>query len=324
MKKKTKIIFALLIGFVLMQFFRPQKIDYGTPIQKLANVPVEVNTILRNSCFDCHSSTANLRWYDQITPANFLVASHIKEGRSALDFSKWKTWPKQQQNSTIYLAINKIVYGEMPLSSYAAVHSSAKLSNEQIQVLKNYALSLAPRTITDSSQIHVMEKQYQSWIKGDFNSSHLNVKAAPNGLHYFPDYRDWKAISTTDRFDNGTMRIIFGNEIAVKAIQNHHTNPWPDGSTFAKTSWKKQVLQDGSITTGEFLQVEFMTKDAKKYAKTKGWGFGRWKGTDIKPYGNSPDFVNECIECHKPMKDQDYVFTSPLQLIPQLQKLKQK
>lgn len=324
MKKNIQIVSVLFIVFVVIQFFRPDKINKGIPTQNLAGVPKEVNAILRNSCFDCHSSTANLRWYDKMTPVNFMVTSHIKEGRSALDFSKWKSWPKPQQNSVIYSAINKILYGEMPLLSYTAVHSSAKLNARQIEVLKNYALSLTHRKITDSTQIGVMEKQYKSWIKGNFNSSRTKVKDAPNGFQYFPDYRDWKAISTTDRFDNGTMRIIFGNETAVKAIQEHHTNPWPDGSTFAKTSWKQQVLPDGSITTGEFIQVEFMAKDAKKYAKTKGWGFGRWKGTDIKPYGESPDFVNECIECHQPMKNQDYVFTSPLQLISQLQKIKQK
>jgi len=322
MKNKNKLILVLLVGFVGLQLFRPEKIDHGTKTQDLTNVPKEVNTILRNSCFDCHSSETNLQWYNKITPANFLVNSHIKEGREALDFSKWNSLPKPQQNSTIYYALNKVLSGEMPIPSYAMVHSSAKLSDEQIQILKKYALSIAPRKISEDSQIQSAQKQYNSWINRELKKSH--VKASPNGLQYIPDYRNWKAISTTDRFDNGTMRIIFGNDIAVKAIEEHNINPWPNGSVLAKTAWKQNIQKDGSVSTGEFIQVELMVKDSEKYAKTKGWGWGRWKGNDLKPYGETPDFDKECIECHKPTVNQDYVFTSPLYLISQLKKIQTK
>ncbi len=142
----------------------------------------------------------------------------------------------------------------------------------------------------------------------------IAVKASPNGIEYINDYRNWKAISTTDRFDNGTMRVIFANDIAADAIKNKQTNPWPDGSIFAKTAWKKKTDTEGNTTTGKFVQVEFMIKDAQKYKATKGWGWARWKGNNLKPYGNDAHFDNECISCHKPVKDNDYVFTAPLNI----------
>lgn len=318
MKNRNKILLILLAAFIGLQFFRP-KIDHGTRTPDLAHVPKEVNAILRSSCFDCHSSEVNLRWYDKITPANFMVSAHIKEGREALDFSKWASWPKAQQNAMIFYSVNKILSGEMPVPAYAAVHPSAKLDQNQIMVLKNYALTLSPKKTADSSQIRSAEKQYRLFINGSLQ--HSGIKPSPNGLQYIPDYRNWKAISTTDRFDNGTMRIIFGNEIAVKAIQEKQTNPWPDGTVFAKAGWKQQIQDDGSIVAGEFIQVEFMVKNAGKYANSKGWGWGRWKGNDLKPYGESPTFDKECVECHKPMEKQDHVFTSPLYLISQLKKI---
>jgi len=67
----------------------------------------------------------------------------------------------------------------------------------------------------------------------------------------------------------------------------------------------------GSIRTGAFQQVEFMERDSKKYAATKGWGWGRWRGTDLKPYGTSAAFTDECVGCHTPMRDNDYVYTMP-------------
>ena len=322
MNKTGKLLGILLIVFIGMQFFRPESLDTGQQTKDLTNIPKNVNVILRNSCFDCHSSETHLSWYDKITPANFLVNSHIKEGREILDFSQWDSWPKPQQNSTIFYAINKVLSGEMPIPSYAAVHSSTKLSGEQIAVLKSYALSISQRKIAEVSKTKMVENRPDD-DAGNSPKIH-SVSTSPNGLAYFPDYRNWKAISTTDRFDNGTMRIIYGNDIAVKAIEQNKIHPWPDGTVFAKTAWKQNAGPDGNVTTGDFVQVEFMAKDSKKYSKTKGWGWGRWKGNDLKPYGDSPDFDKECIECHQPVAQRDYVFTSPLYLISQLKKIQTK
>ena len=322
MNRTGKILGILLIGFIGLQFFRPDDLNTGQKTKELVNIPKDVNIILRNSCFDCHSSETNLSWYDKITPANFLVNSHIKEGREALDFSKWDSWPKPQQNATIFYAINKVLSGEMPIPSYATVHYSTKLNDDQIKVLKNYALSISQRKTSDVPKTKTVEIHFNEIIDNSLKTK--EVKASPNGLTYFPNYRNWKAISTTDRFDNGTMRIIYGNDIAVKAIQQNKINPWPDGTVFAKTAWKQNVRNNGNVTTGDFIQVEFMAKDSKKYAKTKGWGWGRWKGNDLKPYGKTPNFDKECIECHKPVADCDYVFTSPLYLISQLKKIQTK
>ena len=60
------------------------------------------------------------------------------------------------------------------------------------------------------------------------------MQPAPNGLNFFPDYRDWKPVSTTDRFDNNTMRVILGNDVANRAIAANNIHPWPDGAAFAK------------------------------------------------------------------------------------------
>src|SRR6267143_2169254 len=55
-----------------------------------------------------------------------------------------------------------------------------------------------------------------------------------------------------------------------------------------------------------------MIKDSKKYASTLGWGFARWRGTDLQPYGKSAGFTSECVGCHTFMGDNDFVFTQPI------------
>ena len=120
------------------------------------------------------------------------------------------------------------------------------------------------------------------------------------------------ACVSTERFDNGTMRIIYGNEIAVKAIKDHKTNPWPNGTIFAKVAWDQLIDSSGNITPGTFKQVEYMIKDTKRFASTKGWGWARFLSPKLEPYGKNAMFTTECINCHRPMKDNDFVFTSPI------------
>jgi hypothetical protein len=139
------------------------------------------------------------------------------------------------------------------------------------------------------------------------------VPPAQNGIRLPDDYKNWRLISSTHRTDNNTLRVILGNDIAVRAARSGSTNPWPDGSVLAKLVWKDTAHEQWSTATipGAFVHAEFMIKDAKKYAATGGWGFARWLGMAQKPYGKDADFVQECYSCHTPMKHNDYVFTHP-------------
>jgi len=136
---------------------------------------------------------------------------------------------------------------------------------------------------------------------------------APNGISFPMDYKDWRVIGSSHRVDNNTLRVILGNDIAIAAARAKQTNPWPDGSVMAKIVWKETTLEswEKAIVPGEFVHVEFMTKDSRKYSDTGGWGFARWTGSQLIPYGKDNAFVYECFGCHTPVKENDYVFTHP-------------
>ncbi|RAV52847.1 hypothetical protein DIU36_24150 [Mucilaginibacter rubeus] len=108
------------------------------------------------------------------------------------------------------------------------------------------------------------------------------------------------------------MRVIFGNEIAIQAVSLHKTRPWPDGTRLAKALWTQVTDSAGNARTGAFVQLDFMIKNSQKYASTGGWGFARFKTLKMVPYGKTALFASECINCHRPMKNQDYVFTIPV------------
>ncbi len=142
------------------------------------------------------------------------------------------------------------------------------------------------------------------------------IPAAPNGIEMPSGYRDWPVLASSCRSDNNTMRVILGNPVAMQAAANGETNPWPDGTTFAKLVWKQKAHErwPTAFVPGEFVHVEFMVKDSEKYTATGGWGFARWLGLEQTPYGTDAGFAQTCFQCHTPMADNDYVFTRPAEM----------
>lgn len=153
-----------------------------------------------------------------------------------------------------------------------------------------------------------------SFLAGISIASAIEVRPAPNGITLPDGYKDWRIIGASHRIDNNTLRIIFGNDVAIDAARAGKTNPWPDGTILGKTVWKDTMHEawEKAVVPGEFVHAEFMLKDSGKWADTGGWGFARWKGRDQEPYGKDATFVQECFGCHTPVKDNDYVFTHPI------------
>lgn len=299
-------IFAIAgLGFVAIQFIRPT-ISHP-PVTGDLMAPSDVRRILRTSCYDCHSNETKLAWFDQIVPAYWLVASDVERGRSRLNFSTIQTLPAAQQRAALFEAVNQIQLGAMPLANYTHLHRAALITPAQLSELKNY---LHPTRAAAPGDDTGDQAQYEKWIR-EGNSERV-VAAAPNGIQFPHNYKNWKAVSSTDRLDNQTMRAILGNDTAVRAMQSGQTNPWPTGTILAKIAWEARDDGQSQIRPGAFLQVEFMIRDATKYASTKGWGWARWRGDGLVPYGKDAGFSSKCVGCHVPVRDHDYVFTVPL------------
>jgi Haem-binding domain/Cytochrome P460 len=307
-KTFVTVVAIFFVAFVCIQFIRP-RLD-NPPVTAELQAPPEVKQVFKNSCYSCHSNETKLPWFDQVVPAYWLVTRDVKEARSHLNFSEIAKLPAAQQKGILFEAVNQIQLGAMPLPSYLRVHPGAAVTAEELAVLRNYLAPPTPDTATAAPDVAAADDQYTKWIGA--GATQLQVSPEPNGVAFLPDYKNWKLVSSTDRFDNHTMREILGNDIAIKAIADHHINPWPDGTAFAKVTWKEQPDGTGFVQTGAFVQVELMIRDGKKYASAAGWGWGRWRGTDFKPYGKSAAFTNECVSCHTPVRQNDYVYTMPL------------
>jgi hypothetical protein len=133
---------------------------------------------------------------------------------------------------------------------------------------------------------------------------------APNGIALIEGYRDWQVIAPSYRSDKGHIRVVLGNATAMCAFREGK-RPFPSGTILAKVAWNaaKHPRFPVAELPAAFVQVEFMVKDSGKYKKTGGWGFARFVGENYMPYGKDAGFVQECFACHKPVADNDFVFT---------------
>jgi hypothetical protein len=137
-----------------------------------------------------------------------------------------------------------------------------------------------------------------------------NNPAASNNISYPSGWQNWAAIAVSHRVDNNTLRIILGNDIAVRAARSGNTNPWPDGAILGKVVWKEKRLEDWdeAVVPAELGHTEFMFKDSEKYSEGYGWGWARWLGVEQKPFNEGSE---SCISCHTPVEERDWVFTEP-------------
>lgn len=138
--KVIKIIaVVLLLVFVGIQFI-PTKKNQGstvpaTDISNIYAIPREAETILKISCYDCHSNNTDYPWYNKIQPFSGILENHIIEGKEHLNFSEFGTYSKRKQRSMFNSMAGQIEEGEMPLQSYLWMHREARLSEMEKETL---------------------------------------------------------------------------------------------------------------------------------------------------------------------------------------------
>jgi len=144
MKKTFKIGFFILVGlFLLIQVYRPQRTrtDEITKdhIIKVMPVPDNVQSILKRSCYNCHSEQTEWPWYSNIAPFSWLVISDVTSARAKMNLSGWGKYTKDKQAIKLSRICDRITDKEMPPPRYTMIHSDAVLSQQDKDILCNWA-----------------------------------------------------------------------------------------------------------------------------------------------------------------------------------------
>lgn len=143
MKIVKKITLALLVVFVLMQFYRPEKNsaqgNHTANFLVETNPPKNIRTVLQQTCYDCHSNHTKYPWYNNVAPISYWLAGHVKHGKGHLNFSEWQDYTVKDKDHKFEEVIEMIEKGEMPLKEYTWTHKKARLTQEERDSILEWA-----------------------------------------------------------------------------------------------------------------------------------------------------------------------------------------
>lgn len=137
-----------LLSVLVLVFLGIQFVPNDLPEVELQNpgdimltgmVNDEVAGLLKNSCYDCHSNESKYPWYSHIAPSSWLVTKDIREGREELNFSQWNSYDLMEQLGKLDDIVEEVSSGNMPMGIYTLMHSSAKLSDAQRELIVAWA-----------------------------------------------------------------------------------------------------------------------------------------------------------------------------------------
>lgn len=146
-----RILVFLLLVFIGIQFLQPAKNNQSQDLQHditaMFPVPDTVLSILKTSCYDCHSNFTQYPWYTNIQPVGWWLKQHIDDGKEKLNFQEFALvepntkYPTKalRQDHKLEEVIEVLEEDEMPLKSYLWIHHDAKLDAGQKQLITGWA-----------------------------------------------------------------------------------------------------------------------------------------------------------------------------------------
>ena len=137
-----KILLWIVGVFIVMQLVPVDRTN--KPVDKKQNFvdvlqsPKQVQEILKNACYDCHSNEVKYPKYAFVAPISWSIEHHVKEGREHANFSEWSGYNKEQKEHVLEEVIETIEKKDMPLKGYLPLHPEANLTDAQRKVLIDY------------------------------------------------------------------------------------------------------------------------------------------------------------------------------------------
>jgi hypothetical protein len=132
-----------LVGVIALQFTNPPHLNLpvvpGHDLMASNAPPPEVAALLKNACYDCHSSETKWPWYSYVAPISWALVQHVNDARESLNFSEWPHEAPQRARKKWRRIAEAVDANEMPLPSYIWIHRQSRLTAQQRQQLVEWA-----------------------------------------------------------------------------------------------------------------------------------------------------------------------------------------
>jgi hypothetical protein len=148
-KGRTMWTAFVLVGlFVLIQLVQPSRsnpsVIASRTLESHVPVPARVQSILKRSCYNCHSSETVWPWYSRVAPVSWLIADDVKQARQHINFQDWEAQENPKEaNEHLGLMCKQVREGTMPPLSYRIMHKESPLSADDMAAVCSWAQTFA-------------------------------------------------------------------------------------------------------------------------------------------------------------------------------------
>ncbi|HYW96155.1 MAG TPA: heme-binding domain-containing protein, partial [Bacteroidales bacterium] len=112
--------------------------DSSKDFMSIASPPQEIQALIHEACYDCHSFETQYPWYSYIQPVSWFLQGHIDEAREHMNFSEWAKYSIDTRKEKMEHASKMVSNRKMPLWSFRIEHPEARLTDQEIKTLANW------------------------------------------------------------------------------------------------------------------------------------------------------------------------------------------
>ena len=151
------IAIGLIVFSVVIQFIKPSRANppvvASRTLESHMDVPPEVQSVLKRSCYDCHSNATVWPWYSNVAPVSWYVASDVNGARSHVNFQDWAAQINEQEGKEhLGLACKLVREGRMPPAEYRVMHKGTPVSAEEANTVCAWTRKMGATEDSDSDK----------------------------------------------------------------------------------------------------------------------------------------------------------------------------
>ena len=151
------IVLGSIALLILIQLIQPSRTNPpvvpSRSLEAHVEVPPEVQSVLKRSCYDCHSSATVWPWYSHVAPVSWYVAHDVNTARGHVNFQNWEAQINEQEGKEHLGLVCKLIReGKMPPADYRVMHKGTDVSPAETEALCAWSQKVGTSEDSDSDK----------------------------------------------------------------------------------------------------------------------------------------------------------------------------
>ena len=97
-----------------------------------------VLVLFEKSCRDCHSDATVWPWYSRFPPVSWLIENDVREARATMNLSRWDEYSAAEREAYLSFIAVAVRTKAMPPARYLRLHPDARLSSDDIGIIRQW------------------------------------------------------------------------------------------------------------------------------------------------------------------------------------------